>query len=79
MAHLQYSERDKGFYVSTRRDLNPGWIFLDDNGKVIGEAQGQGLTSYEQVLINWRSLNPRKRKRRRLNLEKREKRNGQKK
>ncbi|KKL97465.1 hypothetical protein LCGC14_1834180 [marine sediment metagenome] len=68
MAHLQYSIKDKGFYVSTRRDLNLGWVFLNDNGEPINQAQGQDLTSYEQMLVNWRSLNPKKRKRRRLNL-----------
>ena len=79
MAHLQYSSKDKGFYVSTRRDLDLGWTFLDDNGKVIGETQRLDLTSYERVLINWRDLRSRTRKRRRLNPKKREKRNGQKK
>ena len=81
MAHLQYSEKDKGFYVSTRRNLNLGWTFLDDNGNVIGEIQRLDLTSYERVLINWRErdLISLRRPRRRLNLKKGKKRNGQKK
>ncbi len=79
MAHLQYSHKDKGFHVSTRRDLDLGWTFLDDNGKVIGETQRLGLTSYERVLINWRDLRFRTRKRRRLNPKQGKKRNGQEK
>ena len=79
MAHLQYSVKDKGFYVSTRRNLNLGWTFFNDNGEVIGKTEQEDLTSYDRVLINWRNLHPKKRKRRRLNLKQGKKKNGQKK
>ncbi len=77
MAHLQYSIKDKGFYVSTRRNLNLGWAFLDDNGEIIGKTEQEDLTSYERVLLAWRErkLIPQTRTRRRLNPKKGRKRN----
>lgn len=56
MAHLQHSKRDNGFYLNTRRELDLGWRFLDDNGNIVGRTERHDLDSYEQVLLHNRKV-----------------------
>lgn len=69
MAHIAYSNKDKGFYPTTRKDFDLGWIFRNEKGKIVGTQARTDLTPYEQVVVHHRArqleekrrLRPRKR------------------
>lgn len=54
MAHLQYNTKEKGVYLNTRRDLDLGWTFFDEGGKIIKKTERLDLTIYERVLLSYR-------------------------
>lgn len=58
MAHLQYSEKERGFYLNTRKDLDLGWTFLDEEGNVVNKVMRHDLTPYETVVMNHQERNP---------------------
>lgn len=60
MAHLQYSEREKGFFLNTRKDIDLGWTFFDEAGNEVGHAERTDLTNYERILAHQHRLKARR-------------------
>ena len=54
MAHLAFSNKDKGFYPVLRKDFDLGWTFFNERGEVIGTQARKDLTPYEHILVNKR-------------------------